>query len=146
MFPKAREGRTTVVIAHRLSTVRNANKIAAVQDGVVAEKGTHSELMQTEGVYRQLVTLQVTLKKQTCEKNVYEVTHETDIPEAKLIRQKSISQYRLEGVVWDKIYHYNISQLDLKFYKFCETPFLILSIYEIFEKSPSYKLSCPFSE
>lgn len=59
-FPfKAREGRTTIVIAHRLSTVKNANVIAAIQDGAVVEMGTHSELMKTEGVYRQLVTLQV---------------------------------------------------------------------------------------
>ena len=49
------------MIAHRLSTVQNANAIAAVQDGVVVEKGTHDELMQTDGVYHQLVTLQVQL-------------------------------------------------------------------------------------
>jgi len=47
------------VIAHRLSTVQNANAIAAVQDGVVVEKGTHDELMQTDGVYYRLVTSQV---------------------------------------------------------------------------------------
>ena len=49
------------MIAHRLSTVQNADVIAAVQDGVVVEKGTHEELMQTDGVYHQLVTLQVQL-------------------------------------------------------------------------------------
>ena len=49
------------MIAHRLSTVQNADVIAAVQDGVVVEKGTHDELMQTDGVYHQLVTLQVQL-------------------------------------------------------------------------------------
>lgn len=58
---QAREGRTTVVIAHRLSTVRNADQIAAFQDGVIAELGTHSELMEVDGVYKQLVTLQVSL-------------------------------------------------------------------------------------
>ena len=47
------------MIAHRLSTVQNANAIAAVQDGVVVEKGTHDELMQTDGVYYRLVTSQV---------------------------------------------------------------------------------------
>ena len=47
------------MIAHRLSTVQNADVIAAVQDGVVVESGTHDELMQTDGVYHQLVTLQV---------------------------------------------------------------------------------------
>ena len=47
------------MIAHRLSTVQNADVIAAVQDGVVVEKGTHDELMQTDGVYYRLVTSQV---------------------------------------------------------------------------------------
>ncbi|XP_048579396.1 ATP-dependent translocase ABCB1 isoform X3 [Nematostella vectensis] len=55
---KAREGRTTLVIAHRLSTVRNADMIAAIHNGVVVETGSHAELMATDGVYRQLVTLQ----------------------------------------------------------------------------------------
>ena len=47
------------MIAHRLSTVQNADVIAAVQDGVVVEKGSHNELMQTDGVYYRLVTSQV---------------------------------------------------------------------------------------
>ncbi|KAL9972823.1 hypothetical protein ACROYT_G019202 [Oculina patagonica] len=55
---QARQGRTTIVIAHRLSTVQNADVIAAIQEGVVVEKGSHDELMQTDGVYHQLVTLQ----------------------------------------------------------------------------------------
>ncbi|RDD35897.1 Multidrug resistance protein 1, partial [Trichoplax sp. H2] len=55
---KAREGRTTIVIAHRLSTVRNANVLAALQDGAVAELGTHDELMDVKGIYYELVTNQ----------------------------------------------------------------------------------------
>lgn len=47
------------MIAHRLSTVQNADVIAAVKDGVVVERGTHNELMQTDGVYYRLVTSQV---------------------------------------------------------------------------------------
>ena len=47
------------MIAHRLSTVQNADVIAAVQDGVVVEKGTNDELIQTDGVYYRLVTSQV---------------------------------------------------------------------------------------
>ena len=49
------------MIAHRLSTVQNADVIASIQEGVVVEKGSHDELMQTDGVYHQLVTLQVQL-------------------------------------------------------------------------------------
>ncbi|XP_021098295.1 multidrug resistance protein 1 [Heterocephalus glaber] len=55
---KAREGRTTIVIAHRLSTVRNADVIAGFEDGVIVEKGNHEELMKEKGVYYKLVTMQ----------------------------------------------------------------------------------------
>uniref|UniRef100_A0A8C8ZZZ0 P-type phospholipid transporter n=1 Tax=Prolemur simus TaxID=1328070 RepID=A0A8C8ZZZ0_PROSS len=55
---KAREGRTTIVIAHRLSTVRNADVIAGLKDGVIVEQGSHSELMKKEGVYYKLVNMQ----------------------------------------------------------------------------------------
>ncbi|XP_045876170.1 phosphatidylcholine translocator ABCB4 isoform X6 [Meles meles] len=56
---KAREGRTTIVIAHRLSTVRNADVIAGFEDGVIVEQGSHRELMKKEGVYFRLVNMQM---------------------------------------------------------------------------------------
>ncbi|XP_068791162.1 ATP-binding cassette sub-family B member 5 isoform X2 [Struthio camelus] len=55
---KARNGRTTIVIAHRLSTVRTADTIAAFEKGIVVEQGTHSELMLQKGVYYSLVMQQ----------------------------------------------------------------------------------------
>nr|DAD34729.1 TPA_asm: hypothetical protein HUJ06_005369 [Nelumbo nucifera] len=58
---KAAVGRTTIVIAHRLSTVRNADVIAVVQNGQVIETGSHDELIQDEnGLYASLVRLQQT--------------------------------------------------------------------------------------
>lgn len=55
-------GRTTFIIAHRLSTVRTADKIIVVKDGQVVEQGTHQELMELEnGVYRALSELQLDL-------------------------------------------------------------------------------------
>jgi ABC-type multidrug transport system fused ATPase/permease subunit len=53
-------GRTSVVIAHRLTTVRSADKIAVVQRGVVLEEGTHEELLQkgAKGAYLQLARAQ----------------------------------------------------------------------------------------
>ncbi|EPB74175.1 multidrug resistance protein 1 domain protein [Ancylostoma ceylanicum] len=48
---KASEGRTCIVVAHRLSTVVNANCIMVVKAGKVVEKGTHNELMQAKGAY-----------------------------------------------------------------------------------------------
>lgn len=56
---QASKGRTTIIIAHRLSTVRNADKIVAVKDGKVAEQGKHAELMKMKGVYNQLVLMQL---------------------------------------------------------------------------------------
>ncbi|MDO6434796.1 peptidase domain-containing ABC transporter [Flavitalea sp. BT771] len=53
------QGRTVVVVAHRLSTVRNADKIVVLQDGKVAEEGTHQELIQAEGKYYELVKNQI---------------------------------------------------------------------------------------
>ncbi len=51
-------GRTTIVVAHRLSTVRNADEIAVVTDGRITERGTHEELMEKGGTYRDLYALQ----------------------------------------------------------------------------------------
>uniref|UniRef100_A0A8B9V3A5 Uncharacterized protein n=1 Tax=Anas zonorhyncha TaxID=75864 RepID=A0A8B9V3A5_9AVES len=56
---KIRKGRTILVIAHRLSTVRNADLIAAFENGVITEQGTHDELMEQKGVYYKLVNMQV---------------------------------------------------------------------------------------
>jgi ATP-binding cassette subfamily B protein/subfamily B ATP-binding cassette protein MsbA len=52
-------GRTTFVIAHRLSTVRRANLILLMEDGRVIERGTHVELMETHGAYYQMVRRQI---------------------------------------------------------------------------------------
>jgi len=53
------KGRTTLVIAHRLSTVRDANRIVVLAAGKIAETGTHDELMAKHGVYRRLIEHQV---------------------------------------------------------------------------------------
>lgn len=50
--------RTTVIIAHRLTTVRNADVIAVVEDGKVVESGTHTELMAMKGEYFRLIEAQ----------------------------------------------------------------------------------------
>ena len=53
------KGRTTLVIAHRLSTVKSADDIVCMKDGAVCERGTHAELMKLDGVYANLVSKQL---------------------------------------------------------------------------------------
>ena len=52
------KGRTTIVVAHRLSTIKNADKIAVISDGKVAEQGNHDELMELDKIYAGLYRLQ----------------------------------------------------------------------------------------
>ncbi|GBM20721.1 hypothetical protein AVEN_225133-1, partial [Araneus ventricosus] len=54
----ASQGRTTIIVAHRLSTIRTADKIVALSDGMVQEIGTHEDLMAKQGIYYQLVMTQ----------------------------------------------------------------------------------------
>ncbi len=53
------EGRTTIVVAHRLSTVRDADRILVIDAAGIAEQGTHDALMQRDGVYRRLIEHQI---------------------------------------------------------------------------------------
>ncbi|MDP1844680.1 MAG: ABC transporter ATP-binding protein [Sediminibacterium sp.] len=52
------KNRTSIVIAHRLSTIRNADEIIVLQKGEIAERGTHNNLMNHNGIYRRLVEMQ----------------------------------------------------------------------------------------
>ena len=52
------EGRTVIVIAHRLSTIRDADVILVVKDGVIAENGSHDELLARGGIYADLHRIQ----------------------------------------------------------------------------------------
>ena len=68
------QGRTTFVIAHRLSTVHKADQVLVLSDGEIAERGTHEELLALGGLYRQIYELQLRPQE--------EVMLEFDVPDA----------------------------------------------------------------
>ena len=52
------QGKTLIVIAHRLNTIRNADNILLIKNGSIAEQGTHDELMKQGGLYKAMVEKQ----------------------------------------------------------------------------------------
>ncbi|KXN72413.1 P-loop containing nucleoside triphosphate hydrolase protein [Conidiobolus coronatus NRRL 28638] len=82
---RAAKGRTTIVIAHRLATIKNADKIVVMDRGQIIEMGNHHELMQLEGgVYRKLVDIQNVKQAQigqVSEKAPHQEEHEHIDPE-----------------------------------------------------------------
>ena len=56
-------GRTTFAIAHRLSTLRHANRLLILEDGKLAEIGTHDELIECDGIYAKLCSMQTELSR-----------------------------------------------------------------------------------
>ncbi len=70
-------GRTSIVIAHRLSTILKADCILVVKDGVIAEQGTHEELLAMEGTYKELYETQF---RQAIESESFRKADSSDIP------------------------------------------------------------------
>ena len=56
---KLMEGRTTIMVAHRLSTIQHADKIIVMHKGQIREEGTHQELLEQDGIYKRLYELQL---------------------------------------------------------------------------------------
>ena len=57
-FNQMMEGRTSFIVAHRLSTIRNADEILVMKEGSIIEQGTHEELMKKGGFYKNLYNSQ----------------------------------------------------------------------------------------
>ena len=58
------ENRTVIIVAHRLSAIKNCNKILVLDNGELKEQGTHEELIENKGKYNQLYELQHRAKKE----------------------------------------------------------------------------------
>jgi len=71
------QGRTSIVIAHRLSTILKADRILVVKDGVIAEQGTHEELLAMDGTYKELYETQF---RQAIESESFRKAGTEDIP------------------------------------------------------------------
>jgi len=56
------KGRTTIVVAHRLSTIKNADEIAVISEGKIIEQGNHEALMKKNGMYAELYKLQFRMR------------------------------------------------------------------------------------
>jgi ABC-type multidrug transport system fused ATPase/permease subunit len=99
------KGRTTIVVAHRLSTIRNADLIVVMERGQVKECGKHEELMQLNGLYAELVNLQGAEKPDKTSK----VKVNTAKQEEK--EKEEEEEKEDEEVQPDKIHHVSISRL-----------------------------------
>ncbi|KAG8183767.1 hypothetical protein JTE90_002404 [Oedothorax gibbosus] len=87
---QASQGRTTIIVAHRLSTIRTADKIVALSNGVVMEVGTHEELMAKQGIYHQLVMTQTKEAEQEEEDSDEDILEEPATNYKSLERQLSV--------------------------------------------------------
>ena len=85
----ARTGRTTIVVAHRLSTIRTADTIVAIDEGKVKESGTHNELMANKDLYYSLVMRQMAGKNETIQSNLYPELDNEEKEAKKLERKDS---------------------------------------------------------
>uniref|UniRef100_A0A8C0FPJ6 ATP binding cassette subfamily B member 1 n=1 Tax=Bubo bubo TaxID=30461 RepID=A0A8C0FPJ6_BUBBB len=83
---KAREGRTTVIVAHRLSTVRNADLIAVFEGGVITEQGNHFKLLERKGIYYKLVNMQKLTINLSFSLYFSKYVHDEELPPASFLK------------------------------------------------------------
>lgn len=89
---RAAEGRTTIVIAHKLATIRKADNIVVMKKGKIVEQGTHAGLMKQDGIYAQLVRIQdLSVSKDQSDTDSDDQEDESSAEEADLV--ETLSRY-----------------------------------------------------
>lgn len=128
------KAQTTIIVAHRLSTIRTADKIAVVSKGLIAEEGTHNELVERNGLYADLIRLQMEGQEDAQDadpeaESQAEAAFETvelskDKPEAEVAKKLAVQEEQVEekakveiskeeskmlkAKIWDMILQYPI--------------------------------------
>uniref|UniRef100_A0A8B9KRL6 ABC-type xenobiotic transporter n=1 Tax=Astyanax mexicanus TaxID=7994 RepID=A0A8B9KRL6_ASTMX len=133
---KVRLGRTTIIVAHRLSTIRNADVIAGFQNGKIVELGTHDELMGMKGVYQSLVTMQTFNKSEDADDSAEDIGLNEKSPsvssmtEQTLFRQKSKSFIGSEkDIIGIKYLFPDVSFFTVLGLNKTEWPYMVLGVF-----------------
>ncbi|HOV73723.1 MAG TPA: DUF1854 domain-containing protein [Candidatus Hydrogenedentes bacterium] len=94
-------GRTTIAVAHRLSTLRNCDRILVFEEGVIREQGTHEELLELKGIYKKLVDIQtqLTSDRDTSFDNLSSINELETVAEKKEIEPKTKKERSAPGPV-----------------------------------------------
>ncbi|KAI8643420.1 P-loop containing nucleoside triphosphate hydrolase protein [Parasitella parasitica] len=101
---KVSSNRTTIIVAHRLSTIMNADLIVVLDRGSIAEKGTHCQLIELGGIYSDLV------KKQTVHANTSKRDTQSLLPQSQAIELKDLDERHVSAELLDmKSHHHELA-------------------------------------
>ncbi len=118
------KGRTSIVIAHRLSTILKADRILVVKDGVIAEQGTHEELLDLGGTYRELFETQFRQAMDYSNREDLDIDALSTSHEVRRLTEADISDV------------YNLCKSNQKYYECTNTTPSIESLTEIVSRIP----------
>ena len=123
-------GRTSIVIAHRLSTILKADRILVVKDGVIAEQGTHEELLEKGGTYKELYETQF---RQAIDSEAARASEE----EGGLDIESLSTQYRVKRIKEEDITAvYRLAKSNSKYYEYLHTVPTRESLTEVISALP----------